>query len=412
MRKLFVTLTRRSILAMTVGLALAAFGQTAGERSRAWVDTQGRTIKAALLNVEGDNVILKLENGTTAKVPLARFSGPDKAYVKDWSARNGKPDPSVASKPLTWPDSVSVNAKDLQIVTGEQNAAAGRFVYQSGSFQFTSNAALSGTVVRDMASDFELVRAFFVQMPWGYQPKPDQGGFFAINLFETQSQYITAGGTENSSWYFNGKFIVVKFATLGLKRVGERFAFDSRTTRPGSMIGGTARLVMNPMTSFTNPWATMGLEEFLEYCAFKNSSFDFTHVERGLKARIEQTRVNGAATDPGRMVEFIKTSWKDRRDDVLELRRQNFLDGLLLVYFFGYLDGDGKGTKLHRFYRELAQKTMGWREYRESGGARPAPRGNPTEYASELNNLVMDGRSEDQLREQIIAKFKGLGIKL
>jgi hypothetical protein len=407
----FVTRTLL-ILALTVGFALVAFGQTAVEGSRAWVDTQGRTVKAALVNVDGDNVILKLENGTTARVPLARFSGPDKTYVKDWSARNGRPDPMIASKPLTWPDSVSVNAKDLQIVTGEQNAAAGRFVYQSGSFQFTSTAALSGTVVRDMASDFELVRAFAVQMPWGYQPKPAEGGFFAINLFESEGQYIAAGGTENTSWYFNYKYIVVRFATLGLKRVGERFAFDSRTTRPGSMIGGTARMVMNPMTAFMNPWASMGLEEFLEFCAYKNSSFDFAHTERGLKARIEQTRADGAATDPARTVEFMKTSWSERRDDVLELRRQNFLDGLLLVYFFGYLDGDGKGTNLHRFYREVAQKTMDWREYRESGGARPAPRGNPKDSASELNTLLMDGRNEDQLREQIIAKFKGLGIKL
>jgi hypothetical protein len=306
---------------------------------------------------------------------------------------------------------VGVNARDLQIVTGEQNAAAGRFVYQSGSFQFTSNAALSGGVVREMASDFELVSAFFVQMPWGYQPKPTGVGFFAINLFETPSQYITAGGSENSSWYFKNNLIVVKFATLGLKRVGERFAFDSRTTRPGSMIGGTTRLVMSPMTSFLNPWAAMGLEEFLEYCAYRNSAFDFLHAERGLKARIDQTRGYGAATDPARMVQFIKVSWSQRRDDVLELRRQNFLDGLLLVYFFGYLDGDGKGTRLHRFYREVAQKTMAWREFREKGG--PPPQGsNNTENSSDMNKFVLDGRTDDQLLQEMVAKYKAIGVKL
>jgi hypothetical protein len=85
---------------------------------------------------------------------------------------------------------------------------------------------------------------------------------------------------------------------------------------------------------------------------------------------------------------------------------------MLLVYFFGYLDGDGKGTRLHRFYREVAQRTMAWREYRESGGARPPPQGNPAESAGEVNKLLMDGRIGDQLREEIIAKYKTIGVKL
>jgi hypothetical protein len=377
------------------------------------VDTQGRTIKAALANVEGENIVLKLENGSTVNVPLAKLSNPDRAFVKNWSAKSGKPDPTVAAKPMIWPQSVSVTGKELQIVTGEQNAAAGRFVYESGSFQFTSNAALSGNVAREMATDFELVSAFFVQMPWGYQAKPGGGrGFFSISLFETSAQYTAAGGTDNTSWYYTSKGLLTKFETLGLKRVGDRFAFDNRMTRPGSMIGGITRLVMSEMHSSMNPWAAMGLEEFLEYCAYRNSSFDLARPERGLKARIEQTRANGAVTDPMRMVTFMKTSWREKRDEVLEIRRQNFLDGMLLVYFFGYLDGDGKGTRLHRFYRELAQRTMAWRETRESGGTRPPPPGNAAEYPNELNKLVMDGRSEEQLRQEVIARYKEIGVKL
>jgi hypothetical protein len=89
------------------------------------------------------------------------------------------------------------------------------------------------------------------------------------------------------------------------------------------------------------------------------------------------------------------------------------MDGMLLVYFFGYLDDDGKGTRFHRYFRTLAQEALTRRAYNESGRkGTPPPAGTYAERAAELNKIVLADRTDAQLREQIITKFKGVGIKL
>jgi hypothetical protein len=55
---------------------------------------------------------------------------------------------------------------------------------------------------------------------------------------------------------------------------------------------------------------------------------------------------------------------------------------------------------------------MDWRQYRDSGGSRPAPPGNPAQSGVELNKLVTDGRDDDQLKQEIISKFRAIGMKL
>lgn len=87
---------------------------------------------------------------------------------------------------------------------------------------------------------------------------------------------------------------------------------------------------------------------------------------------------------------------------------------LRLFYFFGHLDGDGKGTRLHQYFRTIAQESLKWREFNTSGGSAPRPRvtGYAADWAAELTNIVIAGRTDAQLREEIITKFKGIGVKL
>jgi hypothetical protein len=383
------------------------------------VDQQGRSITATLIGVDADNVVLKMENGTMATVPIARFSKSDQAFVNEWSRKSGVLDPTLASKPLIWPQSITVNAKDLQIENGEQNAAERRFVYQSGSFQFVSNAALTGTVVREIAGDFEVTKALLTQLPWGWQPKPRNGGkLYLANLYETEKDFIAGGGAEDSSGGSTNDYIFTKFSTLGLKKVGDRYAFDAKLKKEGEMIALISRLVMADMRSYMDPWSNMGFEAFLENVAYRNGAFVLANPERNLKARIEERRTviysgEKLTTDVDRMVKFLKSTWADNADKESILRAQRFMDGSLLVYFFGYLDDDGKGTRLHRYFRAVAQEALARRAYNESGRkGTPPPAGSYAERSAALSKIVLADRTDAQLREQIIAKFKTIGIKL
>lgn len=409
----------RWTLAAVLSGAFTVCAQTASPAPRTWVDLQGRSITATLIGVDADNVVLKMENGTMATVAIARFSKADQAFVNDWSRKSGVLDPTLASKPLVWPESITVNAKDLQIEVGEQNASDRRFVYQSGSFKFVATAQLTGTVVREIAGDFELMKALLAQLPWGWQAKPRDGGkLFLANLYETERDFLAGGGNENSSGGSTNEYIFTKFSALGLKKVGERYAFDSSLKKEGGIIDLISRLVMGDMRSYTVPWSGMGFESFLEHAAYRNGTFALANPVKSVKEHIEERRNSNYSgerltTDVDRMVTFAKSSWAEQSNNAVFLRAQRYLDGLLLVYFFGYLDDDGKGTRFHKYFRAVAQEALTRRAYNESGRkGTPPPSGTYAERAAELNKIVLADRTDAQLREQIIAKFKGIGVKL
>ena len=55
---------------------------------RTFTNTEGKSIKAELVSVEGESAVLKLENLSVAKVPLTSLSKADEAYVKAWWEEN------------------------------------------------------------------------------------------------------------------------------------------------------------------------------------------------------------------------------------------------------------------------------------------------------------------------------------
>ena len=80
---------------------VALFVQSAGAQDqRKWKDAQGRTIDATYLAVEGDSVKLKLANGKTSLVPLAKLSAEDQQWVKERQEAASKPaTPETAPAP-------------------------------------------------------------------------------------------------------------------------------------------------------------------------------------------------------------------------------------------------------------------------------------------------------------------------
>lgn len=380
---------------------------------RSWVDQQGRSIKASLVKVDGPNVVLQLENGSTATVPLARFSAGDQAFAKQQGAGGSS---TSASKGLEWPALVSVNKKDLEITTGEQDATNRQFVYESGSFQFISQAQLTGTVMRDIASDFELTSTLFKQLPWGWEPKPrDNKKYFLAKLFETEKDYIAGGGAENSSGSSKDDYVITKFSTLGLKKVGERYAFDAKLKKDGGdMVALIARLLMTDMRGLCEPWSAVGMEQLLQHVAYRNGSFAFTTPERALKIWLEQRRSGGYQSSVDRLITVLKTDWSGPQSTTVTERIQNNMDYVLLVYFFGFLDDDGKGARLHHYFSAISKDGMAFRSYNAAGRKGPPPwTGSFSEHAAELNSKIIIGdRPDDKLKELIATKFKSIGIKL
>lgn len=297
---------------------------------RVWKSQEGREIKAALLELKGAELTLRLENGAVSKVALSRLSADDQVFARQAAA----PLPGVASAPavpLAWPPTVAVNPKALDIVVGKQDTANREFHYASGSFHYIAKAPLSGTVMKDVAVDFELARQFVAQLPWGWMPRPKEG-----------------------------------------------------------------------------------MEDFTRKVAYHKGTLKLSKLETSLKAAMAAE--SRTKPDVKRMIEHLHTPWKGLRNDVKQMRVENYLDGMMLVYYFGFLDGDGKGTRLHEYYRAAAQESLAWRAFREGNGKAARPRSTGTgsypEWAAELMKIVIAGRTDQQIAGEMVAKFKAMGIKI
>ena len=380
--------------------------------SRPWTDQRGRTIQAKFIQSDGNSVVLETADGKMSVVPLANLSAADKAFADQQS----KAAPSLtANQPLAWPPGVRVNPKDMAIVIGEQNATERKFHYQSGSFQFIANAALSPAVMRDVAADFELARALVAQLPWGWQPRPLKGNHFLIYLTETEEDFIALGGSDNSAAGTKDDYAFVKFTTLGLEKVGNKYAYDSRKKREGEVVGVTMRLLMGEMRYLAYPWALQGFEELLRTVAYHKDGFHFVDLQSELKSRIDEQAKIGVELDSERLLKYLRTPRGESRGDVVMIRRQNYFDGMLLNYFFGFLDGDGLGTNMHAYYRAVSQEALGWRKFKDSDGKsqrpRPINQESYPEWALDHLNKLLAGRTDAQLKSEIVTKFRAINVK-
>lgn len=369
---------------------------------RLWTNHDGRTVTAELVEVSGPNVVLKLSNGVQSTVPVSNLSKPDQDFIQHWQSRPPETAPAAslpASGPLAWPTEViTVDPKSIVVTEGIQDTAGRRFYYQSGAFEFITTAPLAGSVMSEVASDFELVKTAFSRLPWAWEPTPKEGKHFQIYLTETDDDYIAMGGDDRSSAMSKNDKTFIKFKALGLKKVGARYQYDSRQKEPGRVASVTTRVMCWDVRSRNWPWTANGLESFIRFLAYQNNgTIKFTGLEGVLKKEIKVHAGYGVELNLQRMLTYMHESW-DNRDtaNVAKKLMERRLDAILLIYYFGYLDGDGTGAGLHRYFQKV---------FDQDGASSAA-------LSKQLLEELIAGRGDSQIGQEMATKFEGIGIKL
>lgn len=394
---------KRLFLLLLFPLCLGAQAPTV----RVWTNQQGRTVTASLVNATGTDVVIQLENGSQSTVPLKTLSQADQDYIAKLQApavvAGGAPVLDMANLPLEWPkDAITVDPKTLAVTAGLQDAAARRYHYTAGTFEFICTAPLAGTVMSEVAADFELVKRAFQRMPWGFDPKPAKSPFFQIYLTETDTDYIALGGDDRSAstTSADGKSLV-RFRTLGLKKVGERYQFDARQKEPGQVTNMVAHVMTDSHARIFYPWSRLALEQFIRNIAYQNNgSLKFTELDSALKKEIKFRATAKAVINLPRMLKYMRQTWLEPSQGVVQIQHEQRLDAQLLMYFFGYLDGEGKGAGWHQYCRDVFKE--------------PQVERNSDNYAKGLNllNQLIGNRDDARLAAEMTEKFKAIGIKL
>ncbi len=374
--------------------------------SRIWTNQQGRTVKAAFVEMSGVNVVIQLEDGARSTIHLGTLSKADQDYVQ--KLQSTAPAASGASKgaatgPLAWPQEIiSVDPKSIVVTPGVQDAKARQYHYTTGSFEYICTAPLAGTVMSEVAADFELVRTAISKMPWDFEPKPKSGNYFQIYLTETDDDYIALGGDDRSAstTTTTGKSLI-RFRTLGLKKVGARYQYDARQKEPGQVTNMVAHVLIDDHARILYPWSRLALEQFTRNLAYQNNgTMKFINLGSALKKEIKYRATEKAVPNLPRMLKYMRQTWLEPSQAVIQIQHEQRLDAQLLMYFFGYLDGDGSGG--------------GWHKYCLEAFSEPQVERNADNYARGLKLLdqLIGGRDDARLTAEMTEKFKTIGVKL
>lgn len=390
---------------------------------RAWTDDTGRKVEAEYIRIQGPDVLLKLHNGETVHVPLTKLSPQDQQFIHT----QHRTAPSQA--PKAWPKKVEAPGRAINITLTAESPAARRYIYQSEAFEFTSQAKLANSVMKEVAQTFEATRALVQALPWGIQIRPIKGQTrFQASLYETTQDYLDAGGMADSAGVYNtkAKLFQIPFASLGLEKRGQSYfkndRFDNHT-----LIHEVTHQLMDDYLPLLPMWIIEGSAEYTSSLPYKAGVFHAeAHLAAIKNALITWEKEDGYKPDLGDLkthLTMTQAQWQAAAKTPAQMRAL-YHKSQLLVYYFCHLDGDQKGTRFIRFLNAVNEEVTARRTFfdhpevkvQESGKiSHPA-----TIQAPDLTETVvfkhlpilLDGRSYEQLASDVQAAYQSIGIQI
>lgn len=395
-------------------------------------------MEAALVEADHATVRLRLANGSVSAVPRARLSPADREYVAAWLQRQ--------PIKLDLPDLVGVASPDFKVETVREDEAGGRFVYRTANFEFDSQGRLAGSLAREVARSFEATYELLRVLPWDIQPRPAEGAYFRASLFRDMDSYAKAGGLPGSagSYLTHQKRLLVPFESIGIREVGSSYRMDDDFDTH-ILVHELTHQMMHFWLAYLPQWMVEGAAEYAGNLPLKNGRFRLSEAKDGLKAYLDfrRRRMPGGVPEPYPLDKLFATSndeWNRIMATDPDRTQRLYLTSYLLVYYFMHLDGQGDGARLARFMRASAAPVRRSEEHETALAdfkRRPEVKVNPDgsfEYPRDLQppalprdlffgasreammretlNVLLDGRTESELMEQVRAAFRAQDIRL
>lgn len=428
---------RRIIPLFTVCLsAVDALAQDASLRP--WKSTEGTIIQASYVSSTAESVTLRMADGKEHQIPLTRLCAEDQAFVKSTAAAPAaKPAaPAAVTAPnripvekRVWPPSVEVSARAVEITPTYENAAERKFVYQSEGFEFTSQAKLAGSVMKEVARTFEATRLLVSSLPWGVVCQPPDGfERYKAALYETRQDYITAGGPSNSGGVYMGstKVFMIPFPSLGLEMRGKTW-FKDDNYRADTLVHEITHQVMDNYLRFLPKWIIEGTAEYTESIPYNNGKFRIEAHKTGMKDHISSSS-RRYPLDIGSLKEHFtmnRATWDSIADESSSGMGRLYYRSWLLVYYFCHLDGKKDGARFIKYMEAVYGETEALRQFFADPRVKRFPDGRftypssfpPPDMKAETApfkhlDILLDGRSYSQLATEMIAAYKDVGVKL
>ena len=180
----------------------------AGSTARDWSNTEGKKISAEYLGIRGEAVMVRMADGKTVSILLAKLSEQDQAFVRE--------NPLVYQEPwLAWSPEVE---KATAIVVTETPSGKGEFVYETNHFRYHVDGNLGAPLMKDLAYVFELTYLLHLKSPFGLLAKPE-GDRFEAKLYGSRQAYWAQGGPQMTAGVYlpKKKVFLAPLDLMGVK---------------------------------------------------------------------------------------------------------------------------------------------------------------------------------------------------
>ncbi len=355
----------RWCIAAALLLSAISQAQTTAPATRIWTSTDGRKIDAAFVALEGDGVKIRMANGSTFTVPLARLSVADQTFAKGQTqtppATAATPPSGVPAASTTWPRTVSLEDKPVVTVVKE-DADTKEFIYRSPHYEFQCDSKLGANVVREFGRMFEATYLINNLLPLDFKPQPEPlREFFLARLFTEKADYMKEGGIEGSAGIYSRgkKALMVPLSSLGVKMVGSRVSLENGNDQDNVvLIHEITHQMMNHWLNKLPTWYIEGSAEYVSMLEYNsNGRFSLIGLNRRLQDFARRRNYAGGGKSYTMIdLEELMTIEGERWSAALGKggsANENYGSAGLLAYYFYHLDDKGDAANIIAYLREV-----------------------------------------------------------
>lgn len=404
------------------------------EPMREWAFPGGIATRAALRTFDGKTAVLRLSNGQRASLPADSLGEADRAYLAEWQDQ----------QPVVMPDSVGVDSKKVTVEVVSEDEKNEKFVYRTQHFEFTSDGKLTQNLLRDVARNFEATYELLKALPWRIQPQPEEGDRFHALLVRSRERYKEEGGTPNSGgiYFSSRKLFIVPFESLGIERLGKSFA-KSSDYRSNTLVHELTHQMMNSWLDLLPQWVTEGTAEYTNIIPLRFGVFRVSSAKSGLRDYIAFLKARGGVPEPFPIEELFGISdkqWSETLAQNPEESGRMYFTSYLLVNYFMHMDGKGDGARfvkymcaIDRVRQQIEVYETGVEALKKLPGVKVLPDGSyrwpatlrppsipevltspekRAEFEKSTLDILLNGRTTDELMNQIRSAYRRVGIKL
>lgn len=396
----------RSLVAAVALLSAPLQAQTAAPVMHAWTSTDGRKIEAVFVAMEGEGVKIRMANGSTFTIPLARLSAADQAFAK---GQTGASPAAAATSPsgapaasATWPRTISLEDKPLVTVVKE-DADAKELIYRSPHYEFQCDSKLGSNVVREFGRIFESTWLLNCMLPLDLKPTPEKlREIFLARLFTNKDDYMAEGGVVGSAGVYMSakKALMVPLSSLGVKMVGSRVSLENNNDDDNAtLIHEITHQMMNHWLGVLPTWYIEGSAEYVEMLDYnRNGRFSLAGLNRQVKGYAQKMNYAGGGKSYT-MIDLEELMTIDGGRWAAALGKggaahENYGSAGLLTYYFYHLDGKGDAANVIAYLREVQNA-----------------KGNEQEQAAVKTHLLRE-RTYAQLAEEVKKGLRKEGIDI